>query len=119
MDHHRLFNPLFITGIFVALPLTGCATHHVLESETPLAPTHPVLVFPVSSIDTPRSEFDSGSLLAELLLLLTSAYPQSEVVPEIQSAPGPELVAGDWLAWQCAQAGNYWDMPDITTQSID
>ena len=24
---------------------------------------------------------------------------------------GPSLIAGDWLAHQCALAGGYWDMP--------
>jgi hypothetical protein len=119
MDHDRSFNPLLFVGILVGLPLAGCATQQAFETEISLEPTHPIQVYPDSPIDTPRSEFDSGSLLAELLLLLTSAYPQSEVVPEIQSALGPELVAGDWLAWQCALTGNYWDMPSITTQSID
>jgi len=26
------------------------------------------------------------------------------------TSTGPQLVAGDWIAWQCALAGSYWDM---------
>lgn len=37
---------------------------------------------------------------------------QTESQPSTQAAmAGPQLAAGDWLAFQCAIAGGYWDRP--------
>ncbi len=40
----------------------------------------------------------------EIVIFATTTTPMPDLI-------GPQLVAGDWLAWQCALAGSYWDMP--------
>lgn len=36
--------------------------------------------------------------------------PQPQPTSQPTQLAGPQLVAGDWLAWQCALVSNYWDM---------
>ncbi len=49
----------------------------------------------------------SNPLLSELLILIGSFENTEHTTTTDQSPAGPQLIAGDWLAWQCAIAGGY------------
>ena len=55
---------------------------------------------------SPIQSAENSAVLSELAI-----YPD---VFQVTSTDGPQLVAGDWIAWQCAIAANYWDMPTKT-----
>ncbi len=40
-----------------------------------------------------------------------SLHEFESVSVQSSSPLGPQLIAGDWLAWQCADAGDYWNLP--------
>jgi len=49
------------------------------------------------------------ALTAELASLWASPAA-TETTMVISEQAGPSLVAGDWLAWQCAMTGGYFEM---------
>ncbi len=53
---------------------------------------------------------NSSSSWQSILSELFAAYELSEPITAEQPTM-PQLVAGDWLAFQCATAGGYWDLP--------
>lgn len=76
--------------ILLLIPvLTGC-NQHMLVSQS-------------DTLSTNDHQPISSAILSEL----TIEYAQFNTTGSI----GPQLVAGDWLAWQCAFAGSYWDLP--------
>jgi hypothetical protein len=53
---------------------------------------------------------NSSSIWQGILSELFAVYEQTDPIAAEQPAM-PQLVAGDWLAFQCATAGGYWDLP--------
>ncbi len=49
----------------------------------------------------------SERIFEELLALFTQPQAPRTVARSAPAAPGPQLVAGDWLAFQCAMVGGY------------
>ena len=77
---------LLITPVF----LTGCAMNGTQQrAQTPSQTTSPVAM---------------SIMLEELAIAPSPQISTSQAI-------GPQLIAGDWLAWQCALSGSYWDMP--------
>jgi len=70
--------------------MCNCTAQHTLVSESPTntlaAQSDPII-----------------EVLSELAIINTASTPQQPL--------GPNLVAGDSLAWQCADAGDYWNLP--------
>lgn len=62
------------------------------------------------ALDTHGEGLVSQSVEADLLTELDVLTVASAATP-LPDLFGPQLIAGDWLAWQCAFAGSYWDMP--------
>lgn len=60
-------------------------------------------------LDTQSEGLVSQSAEADLLTELDVVIVASAATP-LPDLVGPQLIAGDWLAWQCAFAGSYWDM---------
>lgn len=59
--------------------------------------------FETTSGFAPSPKTADSAILSELAII-----PDPLVM---MNTPGPQLVAGDWIAWQCAIAANYWDIP--------
>ncbi len=97
MTKHRIIAPI------TALPMLmiGCAhqSQQVLNPNE-LGHTSPSLIADVN----PSAQ--SAQVLSELSMS-SLIWQNTNPTPSIT----PQLVAGDWLAWQCAIAGSYWDMP--------
>ncbi len=60
-------------------------------------------------------KYQQNTAINHMLFELSIQPSANETVLDQPVAVGPQLVAGDWLAWQCALSGSYWDMP---TQSM-
>ena len=67
---------------------------------------------PVDVAGVDNGQVNTSQMMSELLLILNIDQQTREgkhaMAPQ---APGPELVAGDWLAWECAMVIEPWDMP--------
>ncbi|MBL4698911.1 MAG: hypothetical protein JKX70_08760 [Phycisphaerales bacterium] len=89
-----------ILGISI-LFLQGCTAYQPIaqlqETQVQLNPLH-------IQIET------QDQTLAELFELLDPKFVPALQPVRFQST-APQLIAGDWLAWQCAIVGNYWDLP--------
>jgi hypothetical protein len=87
----------------IAFANAGCATtHSIMETE--------------ETAGTPAAiAIDSD----ELDQIWANWWPEQPMVISTE-AIGPSLVAGDWLAWQCAFAGDYFEMtPETFASMID
>jgi len=94
----RLFSLLLAIPSAAALSgLAGCASQPTVQAET-----EPLLV----------TERSSPGLVEELASLWAS--PDQIAARMGMQKTGPSLVAGDWLAWQCAAAGGYFDLTPQT-----
>tara|TARA_R110002072_G_scaffold42064_21_gene118940 strand:+ start:226831 stop:227166 length:336 start_codon:yes stop_codon:yes gene_type:complete len=91
--------------------LGGCAHQHAL-----VADEHPLLASPSSSINPEIDvENESDTIAASMMLNelgIGFVDVRNESVDSSVPYELPQLVAGDWLAWQCAVVGGYWDMPN-------
>lgn len=84
--------------------LVGCAQPHTPATHAGGESLHqPMLVATAEPINGSTSW---SSILSELFAACEQAEPSPADQPTM-----PQLVAGDWLAFQCATAGGYWDMP--------
>lgn len=83
-----------ILPLIPAIMLTGCTQQHLVSMET-----QPVEIMLNTNVPT-----DINNLLQIATQSQTITF-----VDEAQQAVGPQLVAGDFLAWQCAIAGNYFE----------
>ncbi len=90
---------LRLITVIAAIPMlmTGC-TH---QSQLVLEPTTAPL-----EITAPIQSNTSSQILFELSVSSQAWHATNQATPI-----GPQLAVGDWLAWQCALAGRYWDMP--------
>ena len=86
-------SPISIRTLLLAFPclvMCNCTAQHTLVSESPTnalaAQSDPII-----------------EVLSELAIISIASTPQQPL--------GPNLVAGDSLAWQCADAGDYWNLP--------
>lgn len=97
--------------------LTGCHRGQTITQADAALPTNQAAPL-ITATHSPVLGTSSGTssnpsqaaALAELLPWLIVELPQQQA-PQATKAPGPSLVAGDWLAFQCAMAGGYWDTP--------
>ncbi len=91
--------------------LGGCAHQHALVTDE-----NPLMVSPSFSIDPEIiTESESDTIAASMMLNeLGIGYvdDRNDTDGSSLSYELPQLVAGDWLAWQCAIVGGYWDMPN-------
>jgi|GEM_PF-5058488 len=91
--------------------LGGCAHQHALVTdENPLMITPTTIIEPKINIDHESDIIAASMMLNELGLGFIEARDES--TGSSLSYELPQLVAGDWLAWQCAVVGGYWDMPN-------
>jgi len=102
---HTIHIGTIASGILI---LQGCTSHQpiaqIQETQVQLNPSH----IPAETQD---------QILAELFeLLLIKLEPSTQTI-QVQSTP-PQLVAGDWLAWQCAIVGSYWDLPQTNAPTF-
>lgn len=91
-------------------PVGGCAHHQVADTQSALPADKQSQV---NTNDSVTLE-DSMDILSELFQSLDTPITMG-ILPNksdqlVEQPVGPQLVAGDWLAWQCAIAGNYWEM---------
>ncbi|MEZ6162905.1 MAG: hypothetical protein R3B67_00535 [Phycisphaerales bacterium] len=85
---------VFVAALCSTLP--GCASLPQAEHQAPLSPAQPTI--------TVEPQMLWGEVLAELFPLNEQARtPETDQVM-------PTLIAGDWLAMQCAFMGGYWDL---------
>lgn len=84
-----------------ALLIQGCVSPQTSQSVVPSVPVELVVVEDRQSETTQQAAWNN--VVFELLI---TAPPTTD---EVQ-ATGPSLIAGDWLAIQCALAGGYWDL---------
>jgi len=98
--------PIIAAAFLITTPLwSGC---HAQRAAVSTNQTEPMMAqLTLQSTQSTSTEGEWGDILFELLAF---EYPQA---PQPQNA-GPSLIAGDWLAVQCAIAGGYWDMPVYT-----
>ena len=98
----RSINTIFTSSIAVCtLFLSGCVVHQ---------PATQPQEGDVQSLHIPIET--QSQILTELFELLEPKFVLAQKPIQIQST-SPQLIAGDWLAWQCAIVGGYWDMPQI------
>ncbi|MFG0312923.1 MAG: hypothetical protein ACF8LL_01870 [Phycisphaerales bacterium] len=85
--------------------LVGCTQPHTPATHAGGEPLHhqPILVATSEPIE---NSTNWHGILSELF----AAYEQTAPIAAEQPSM-PQLVAGDWLAFQCATAGGYWDLP--------
>ncbi|MDF1810465.1 MAG: hypothetical protein P1U42_12300 [Phycisphaerales bacterium] len=113
---NRISRGLSSLLILSPIALVGCSANQSVLSEgiSCLSETDslqiaearsPVVVQPESRL----IETNSVQIFDELLIIAYSEFSKSN--DQYIKAPGPELVAGDWLAWECAMVVEYWDMP--------
>ena len=55
-------------------------------------------------------QHDAQEKSTMLITVLSELAIDSDFEDSAFTMTGPQLVAGDWIAWQCALAGSYWDM---------
>ena len=82
-------------ALLVILPaLSGCAltNHQIVNAQAQ---------------DCTPVQIDTKPISAAILSELAISSNTSAAINHV----GPQLVAGDWIAWQCAIAANYWDLP--------
>lgn len=96
----------------------GCASQQTQhESLQHLLPTNQVTIKPNEKPAKIKQSIASTHALSELLILIGS-FENTMHEPATHQAPkGPQLVAGDWLAWQCAIAGGYLNSSEHQTKS--
>ncbi len=91
--------------------LGGCTHQHALVAdENPLLITPTTIIKPKTNIDHESDTIAASMMLNELGIGFVDAREESTGAS--LSYELPQLVAGDWLAWQCAVVGGYWDMPN-------
>jgi len=88
--------------------LGGCTHHHALVADSDLLQPSPANTAMSAPIFMPETNTIPALMMLNELGI-GSAGPESALAPST-SYKLPELVAGDWLAWQCALVGGYWDM---------
>lgn len=74
--------------------LTGCTQQHLVSMDTQ----------PVEIMLNTNVPADVSNLIQIATQSQTNTY-----INQSNQAVGPQLVAGDFLAWQCAIAGNYFE----------
>ena len=90
---------VFVAALCSTLP--GCASLPQTEHQASLSPAQPTI--------TVEPQMLWGEVLAEL-------FPLNEQAPTLAANNAeheqvmPTLIAGDWLAMQCAFMGGYWDL---------
>jgi hypothetical protein len=99
-------NAFMILGFgLIPCTLIGCRSHQVLV-EAPAAahepPAERELIGSVSDLDT----FLWMGVLSELEIMFAEHASKTP----LQRNDMPQLIAGDWLAFECALAGGYWDL---------
>ena len=87
-----------VAALLPALLLTGCTRHHLVTEQSESTRVVPIVV---CTMDAP---FD----ISNLIKVATQSQAISTTINTNQ-AVGPQLIAGDFLAWQCAIAGNYFE----------
>ncbi len=98
-----------LTGLCPMLLMTGCVSQHSVSSIEHTEPLgSPIELQAADQADLEQSWHE---VFAELL-----ETPPSPTLATQRT--GPTLVAGDWLAIQCAIAGGYWDMPTTNNAPV-
>ena len=98
---HTLF---IFTAPAMLIALSGCASYQHIPETAAHTTT------PTQSLVASTSETDE---LSELWLAWWPQTSIHQMQKSTDSHAGPSLVAGDWLAWQCAHAGGYFEtQPD-------
>jgi|GEM_PF-5251451 len=105
--------------ILCPVVLVGCAANQPIAED--YKETQPVEFVQQSitqsqtklvSNETENQRSGSDGIFSELLILMYSDFGAAKTSSDTKNqAPGPELVAGDWLAWECAMVMEYWDIP--------
>lgn len=86
-----------------AFLIQGCVSPQTPQSVVSSLPVELVVVEDRLSKTTQQATWND--VVFELLI---TAPPTTDEV----RTTGPSLIAGDWLAIQCALAGDYWDVPN-------
>lgn len=91
----------FVFAATLTWTLAGCASLPQVDQQASIE--HPA---PTVTVDTQALW---GEVIAELFPMRDQA--QAAKVASLEgNQPMPMLIAGDWLAMQCAFVGAYWDM---------
>jgi len=94
--------------VFYVMMTTGCAHNHSLQVNAQTA--RPIQTSATHEIrPSSKSNLSQSQILSELMIIFLDAHVLETTQPIKNPSTGPQLIAGDWLAWQCAAAGNYWD----------
>ena len=103
MKHVMKHAAMALTASLFTMP--GCTQPHTPATHAGGETLHhqPIRVANAAPINSSSSWH---GILSELF----AAYEQTEPITAEQPTM-PQLVAGDWLAFQCATAGGYWDLP--------
>ena len=98
---------LIAMSLVAAASLGGCAQHQILIENPSLNVGEPTAV--VAMNDT-VSDTEALSIWGEILEELI--IQQHQLDTQTNTSGMPQLVAGDWLAFECAMAGGYWERFD-------
>jgi hypothetical protein len=98
---------LLAMSLFAAGTLGGCSHHQSLTRSHTFQSAEPTIVI---AMDETVNDTELVTIWGQIL---NELFEQSTPVESAQSSSPtmPALVAGDWLAFECALAGGYWDVP--------